>query len=1604
MSKKKFLKNIIFVFLLTLITSSVSAQIIRLSGEKNQFIDDLEIVMSDGKNSLSIAQFGTFKDIYNNSFSDENIKAFISLAQKMSGRGHKIGEYYKLLVLINTIQTKGVNQDELNVIIIGLESIINEQTLGNSIAIIEQLTDLFNYNRLYVSKFNKLYITKGAFSFSYLKSKKDYFDSPIINKIESKQKEEDFGLFDDWGVEENQASNEDPWDNPNLEIKPDNYEYLINLPKIGGLIINLESVNLAIVTPVDSMIIEGTSGAVDLIQKIFVGEKGQLDWQNVFIPNAVAYLDKYSFKISNPGFKAENALFTYDPYVKDSIRGILEYIGGKGSKTQLSSYPRFKSYRSEANFNIPEYEVELKGGISLVGNRIFTASVLGNINTLWVNRGKNNAFKAEGKRFEITDSLITSNQASFTTYIQKDSISHPAVKVKYQFKNKQLNLNKVDRGGFRTATYSDTFHEMDIRCDALAWNLNEGSMDFHIVAGKDEVPAVFESFNYYNPARLRNLSDVAGYNPLIFAGNYIYRKRKNEFSLDEIIPIIRKDPNIVRNGVIIATQMGFFDYNPHTDKYALSRKGLHYFESATGRKDYDDLVLSSISKGNNNNATIDRESSALDIQGAQEFKLSDSLGIRFLPKDQSMKLDGSKKFRFTGQIIVKNYRFVGEFEVDYDKFLVNLEKIDSISFIPIDIYKKGGRLEIGGYMKYKGKGVLYLNSPNNKSGRKKLAEYPKLELPEGAEVTFNNPERGKFGYQEKVHFTIPKIIQDSLNEVNMAYPGVFYSAGIFKPISEILTVLPDTSIGFIHAPKGPYELYGQSSIIKFREPLKMTKRGLISKGELMHLSASLNFEEVYFNTDQLNGKGSTGKIIETFQTNKTYFPQVSISNFTANWNPKADSLLIKSKEDYDFYKGSTQLQGELLVRESGLYGLGLLKRQDSETKSNGIKFNQDGFIANKSDFIIKSVDLNSKPVLAGTKVDVNFDVKNSLVNISPQEMDFNDSLSSTITFPNAAYKTTIDNANWNIKEKKIRMKGELANSKFTATNSDQYNLSFNGTDALYEIDNNSLNISGISGINTVDSKVIPAEGKVSIKSGKIESLINATVISDTLNEYHTLANANITINSKLSYSGDAFYQFVNVSQDTFKIKMASFEFAEISPEGQILASKKSGKLSTIARAKVVEKDSVFLSPKILYRGDFTMLAPFKNLNLNGSVKPILSQYPVLGSNWINYSGSKSEAISINVDESLKDGGKQLYAGIHLKRGSVSEGLYPTFLSAKRSEDDFDIFLAHGVFRRDETNKRFVIDEQEKKNELSELLELYDGKGLIKVDGKLELINPELNKYVETYGQGSMELDSLKSQFSVLMKFNMPVPQPILLKIGDNMVKTNLDVGNSESALPVDSPDFMNRIAHIVGNKEAEDYRKQYYKGHIPLFKLSPKFFASILFSDLNLRWNPVFNSFYSTGLLGISNIGETDINAKVPGYVEIIRNPRKGDEIYMFFELSPNDWYYLGYKNDQLGIITSDYEINKLLIAKDKGSGAKDLDIIAVDSPEAMSFRRRFLQSYLGVSDDAFNKPTSPSAANKVEPVEIPVSKNVESSKTSEPTSTPTLPAKKKPAEEEDGF
>lgn len=1586
------MKRIYILLLISCLSVSFAAgQTIKLSENPEQFLTDIQKLMATGGPVAVKAE----KDLQalwaENRLSQQQKDRVMALSRKMNVKRYQpqthFAPFFESLYHASFTQKNSSPTDLDNLIVVAEKQF--DANDPKAFAKVMETLRLFLERRLfYASNYNKLYAEGGTFSFRFVDTTQPTSGTAVADPLAATASAATRVLDDDgWGQLPSQKDSTQPRQYGRVFIPQKR-----PMPVVTGAVISVKDVFLSIVANGDSMLVSNTNGDLLLKEGVFVGKGGKLTWDIAGRPDIFVTLADYTMVTMNPRLSADDVTLTYEK--SKPVKGVVEYLSKKRIPGQAVQYPRFVSWQNDVTLPDLGKDIDYRGGLALSGLKLVGASASGQPAEIVVKHNGKPSFKVSSRRFEFTDSLITSAGAQFTGYIEpSDSITHPAVQFKFDKAQRVAWLTRVDRTGYGQVPFADTYHKFYIQPEVVRWDLPRRKVDFYQVGAKREVPVRFESFDYFHPQRYSDITVDYGFHPLQLAANYVSTKKTQTFLADELAQFGKVNVKALEGSLDRMVLEGYLTRDTNSGYYRLSRKGILYVLAYNNKSDYDNFQIQSYFASNDSikNATINLNDKYLLIRGVNRFTISDSLKIYGTPSDKTLKIGKGRAFTLNGQLKAGTFRYSGrDLSFDYDKFAMNLNKIDSITFTPQKLATQGQTSEIGGDIKYEKPGMVYFATSDNKSGRiKEKKTTQRLVMPEGMTVYFNQPDRGNLAYNNKVYFKIPAIDNDSIGQGDISFMGTFYSDGIFPPFKAELKTMPDNTLGFVHKPPVTgYPLYGGKSTVKFTGDLKMDKSGLRAQGVLNHLTANLTSTGLLFMTDSLLASGDKGEIKEGLISKaggtSAYFPAVQLNNYSLKWWPKADSMLIMTqKNNFNFYNGSTKLEGNLVLRSSGLFGNGTLRRNDSETISNSIKFNKEGFLADNAQFRIVSDatqrNVANKPILLGNGVNVDFNQVKSIVNVAIRDntnQSIDDTLRSSMEFPYAAYKTSISRAQWNMNAKTIAMKGDVKTSTFTAIGEEQEGLTFNAAAALYDIEKMTLNISGVRFINSADARIYPDKGLVAIRrNGEMMPLKNARVELDTVSLHHRMKNGNIQITSRTHFSGDATYQFATAAGDTASIKMGSFELQEASATPQTLASsaplsaaekvmvgdvkevkdtkaRKKGSTGqpaktyfTVARAEIDEKDNLMLAPRISFKGDIVMKAPEKDLALDGFIKPALKKRPDLVSGWIPFKEKVLKTIEVKVDKNLKNEGDQpLVAGIHSRADGT--GLYPTFLSPKEDPKDDDLFIATGVMRYDEKEKVFRIIQKgaDGLEDIEGAFTFNDPKGVMTFKGPLTLFNAQPNNFLLSAGAARVNVDSIKYQLNTLLAFTFPVPEPLNLAIAEKIVKTNLDEKNDDPA-DDDLSELADKLIPLIGQKETDAYRLKAQNQHVPLVQASPKLNAALVLSNVNLRWSDKFKAFYSVGQLGVSHMNNTDINAQMDGFVEI-RKGGNGDEVSIYLEASPDVWVYYEYKPGQLAIVSSEQEINDRLLAGSKNNAKGAIEIVPGTAEEKTQFVNLYLDQY----------------------------------------------------------
>lgn len=1545
--------------LLSLLPLPLFSQNISLSPAPEQFIQDAQAMMEASKNEEVAAVGVNLTEVWNGSaLSSTQKESIINISHKMLDKRLKARPHFEDFygAIINALSLQNIASPEMDGFLQVTEKVIDHYDNKSLNIYLQSVRNFFQNRALYTSSYNQLKVDGGTFSFEYIESQ----PLPEIEIPEESPQEEqgeeqesaDDGWFSDWDTP---ASEDDTWssDWDVVEEETSPPEQLNPLlegtvqPDILGAVIKLQQANLVFISKFDSTAIKNTSGSFLIKDKLFVGNGGTFDWHTVGLSSDSVFVEfsDYNFEVTNPYLAAEKVKMSFYGKIDLPVEGVFEFKSESTTSPDQARYPRFKSYYNDINVkNLGQKNLVYRGGFALAGRHIYSSAVLGGLATIEIKGDAGTKFKAISNKFEIGDTLLSADRAAIVIYHRRDSIYHPAVQFKYNIENALLTLVK-DQGGFKNTSFFASYYNMDITADMVKWDLDTDSLDISILNAKNQIPALFESQEYYNDYRFNSLSGIYDFHPLVMVVGYARKLNSGEFYSLDMADNFRQNPKIIKGAMVFLMQNGFIDYNPDTDLVKLKRKGYHYVLSKNDRKDFDNMSIASISPSQPN-ATFSFDKQHLKVRGIEKFYISEALNVFIEPTNDEIILLNNRDFLFDGKVNAGNFEYIGkDFQFKYDSFLLNLATIDTIGF-NIDTQEKDSdennvKRKLDNQLVLSS-GILYINKPDNKSAQKTYPQYPIFSSTKGATVYFDKPGILGGSYDRSVYFEIPPFEIDSASSSDpktIGFPGIFVSGGILPEFEAQLKVMPDQSLGFDHAiPADGYALYGGSG--KLYNDLKLDNNGLTANGMIDYLTSTFYADNFTFYQDSATTVG-TEMVMDEGEIGNASFPQASLKGYEMTWLPAQDSMYVNNTKDlFQFYNNTASLDGQAILTSKGLFGSGHLLTRGSEAQSDMLSFRQNDFGARHAAFQINT-DNPKKPALAGKDIRLNFNLIQNEADISPEVEGV-----AALDFPYAQVRTSITKATWDLEDKKVTMTKpedvDISNSYFYTTRKELDSLVFNASGAVYDINQLELNVTGIPYIKVADAKITPQNNEVLIlQNAELQKLTNATLVIDTLNEYHRLIDGNIKINSRKSFEGDATYQYVNTVSDTFAIKFGTFKLVE--------AMDKEGTTYTVSSGKVEESDQFLVTPGIFYKGKVTMYANKEALELDGSVKLDLKNIPDYNT-WIAYksTGDQTE-VAFDFDNSITEDGEPLNAGLHLESGTNS--LYGTFLNERRTMGDIDFFTPSGVLSYNAESNEYEIESPEKKAGTSFAGSVYaynENTSDIRFEGPFNFISNEGTFNLKAAGKGMGNLKTNEYTFNAFLAFQYDVP-PQATEIMAADIKDVVDRVGAPSAHD-DRTSLLYKAAEIIGDRAAKEYEKLALADYTPLVNSSTELIRNMVVSDVDLEWSEEEKAWYSTSKLALSNILATDINAKLDGFMEI-KKTELGDIVNIFIQASPATWYYMGYENNRLVLASSSDDYNNEIRSRSNAAKAKLGEFVFIDGDvsEALTFVNRFRKTYFNI-------------------------------------------------------
>ncbi len=1436
----------------------------------------------------------------------------------------------------------------------------------------------FEHRAIYNGKSNQVFISDDSYTFEFVAPDLVEDVEESIEEEYSEDEQDEEWEDEEWDEEEDDNWEEDTWEDEESSDEEGLVGTLLSeeaTPIIEGPVIRFDQVALNIVTGYDSVFIQSTKGALVIKDQIFVGEGGRFDWpvvikDSVESPEVYAELYDYHFEVKFPRFSANKALLTYQERLDEAIEGIFEFRSVKHDSSQVY-FPHFTSYNSDINIKgLGNKNIQYHGGFSLKGYKIYSSSVLSDNAEIGYTDDSGKKFKTIAPIFEFGDSVIVAKRSATTIYNGYDSLYHPSVRFSFSTFDEKLVVQKSKGSHYNTPFY-ESFFNMNIRADIIKWDVNSDSLDISLLGGRKELAAVFESVEHFDSLDFKYISGAYPFNPLNLLAGYS-RKNGDQFYVDDLAKKYKLNQNALKSAMQHLGQTGFINYNTGTGEINLTPKLFHYVKAYRGKKDYDDIIIES-RIDTASNAVYNLKEKTMLIRGVKELYLSDPLNVRIVPDTSEIMLTGDRNFIFDGKIIAGNFEYIGrEYAFEYDSFLIHLGHVDSIKLYIKEKTKSGrsskkaidNTLSPGGGSVSAdvsgGSGTLYINRPDNKSGREKLPSYPRFNAGIGAIVRFNREEILDGIYGNGVYFEAPPFAIDSLNDSDPAsikFDGVFVSGGIFPAIDEKLHVMDDYSLGFDHTtPDEGYQLFEREA--KYHGDIRLNKKGIRGNGKIDYLAATLESSDFIFYPDSVSAAGPSMEIREE-EHNGVIFPQMTVTNFDMHWLPKKDSMYIYNlDEPFQIYDQSASLDGVATMTSNGVYGKGSLVTRGSKITSENYSFQHNQFSARHAQFELES-DNPEKPVLSGNNVRLKFNLDESYANISPEVEG-----EAALSFPYAQMNTSITNARWDLNEQKIFMRkpknAPLESSYFYTVNEDLDSLSFYATSAEYDIASLEMKVSGIPYIIVADAKITPEGGEVLIhENSRIGQLTNTTIILDTLNGYHRLYDGVIDIKSRNEFSGYATYQYVNALKDTFAIQMENFHLVQsldtTAASSSLFGKKKKAQTyvqHSVANGSVIEDDNILVSPGFFFKGDMILNATKPALSLDGYVRLDFKKEEHINS-WVKYSSEGNEqAVIIPYSEAITEGGKRIEAGLHFS--SLDNSLYSNFLENKNGVNDDDFFTpSGGLFFNTETNE-FMIEDAAKASGESfsgQVFAYNEDTDDIRFEGNMLFFPPQKDVSILASGLGRGNISTNQYSINTFLSIIFAIPSQAYQQMAVDLLEVIEHQGAPEGL--GDPTELLYKLGDIIGDRATKAYEEASNQEYVPIASLAREVARPLVFSDVNLKWSDDYRAFYNEGKLGMSNILSSDINAAFEGFMEIKKDEGGGAVMNLFLKASSESWYFFGYEGDRLMLFSSNNNFNQYISSKSNASKAKAGELVFYPGSkvEVLDFINRFRRDYYEIED-----------------------------------------------------
>jgi hypothetical protein len=1261
----------------------------------------------------------------------------------------------------------------------------------------------------------------------------------------------------------------------------------------------------------DSIIINNAKGYIDPLGQVFIGQQGKVLWERAGLDAEVVYaeLKDYRIPFNKLGYTADSVVFHHNQLLDAPALGSLEDRISQIRVQGQAAFPKFSSYQSSYILNDIVPGINYRGAISMQGANLVGQSAEGQNAELIIYQNDTVRVRMSSKQFLFSPKLIKSGNAAVSIYLEDDSIYHPDLVVNYEISREIMRLTKSNDFNSQ-GPFANTYHSIDMSFDELNWVRSEPEMNLQAALGTALGNGLFESFDYFDLTTYENLQGMEYQNPLADLYSYSNMVGGMTFSVEGYAAYMGKAAYILRHQFMQLSKAGFVYFDFEVDEVTLRPKLFDYIDASLMKRDYDVIRFISRTDAGKENAKLDLQTKDLTINGIPTIFLSDSQNVRLVPLNNSIIMKRNRDFQFDGIIDAGLFKFYGKnFFFEYDNFRVNLQNIDSLSISAKTEQKDafGNALITTLDNKIQNiTGELLIDAPFNKSGLTSFPEYPIFTSRENSYVYFDDKsiqngvyDRSRF-YFELLPFSIDTL--DNFSREALKMEGTFISADILPPLEMEMTLRPDNSLGFyMNTPENGIPIFGGKAT--FFNDIEMSSSGLRGYGSMDYITSTTWSDNFLFHPDSVITKSR--EFIVREERGSVSYPLVNNGIAEVGYYPVDDVMRINQiEQSFKIFNDTVNFGGNLALRPSGITGSGRLNFPDGRFDSEVFRFQAQVVLADSAGVKLrKPQDQDFSWITEDVSVQLD---------MIQREGSFKSRGDYTlIDMPANLYETRLNQINWFMDRDEVVMKQTVHipenqidvgidslrsnGPSYISNHPKQDSLNFVSNLATFNYVTNELNAEKVKFMEIGDAYVFPDKGKVQVlEKAVIKPLRNAKLLANRYSRYHLLHSANLTIDSRNHFRGQADYDYIDEFDNVYTIHMNHVEVDT--------------SINTFAKGEVVVADSFRLSPFYEYQGQISMNAQMPFLNFLGGVR--LTHDCDVGKAWLKFNADiNPDSILIPLESRMQNLDlNNIYAGTFKARDSIH--IYPSFLSGRKQYFDKNVTYSDGFLFYDKSSNTYKIAGLQKMSNMQtegNYLSLQTDSCILYGEGEIDLALEYGRINIKTFGNATHKIPNNSLDMNLLMGLDFHFSSEALAVFGN-------ELDSLPDLEPVDltQEDYKLSVRNLVGKTIADKLENELgLYGNYTAIPDSMKF--SILFNELKLNWNQETRSYRYNGKVGIGIIGDVQVNKKVDAYMEFVERG-SGDIFDIYLMVDDNTWYYMAYSPGGFQVLSSNRDFNAIIM------------------------------------------------------------------------------------------